>query len=162
MEQQKDKKRWDGAFVRLLLTSFLGIFLCIVCLCSTTYAWFVAGVQGGNNVIRASELCKLSVSVAKEGSEEAVIDIHTPTALVCEGTYTVTLTLPSGSASGYLVVSVGDTDYYTDYLKRSEGEEQTLTFTMDVKAATSVLLTARWGIYSGECHIENGEVLTVG
>ena len=78
------------------------------------------------------------------------------------GTYTVTLTLPKESASGYLVLTVDDQEYYSDYLQRNDNTDQTLTFTLNVKAAKTVTFTARWGIYSGECHVKNGETLTIG
>ena len=45
MKKQNNEKLSDKAFARLALTSILGILVCIICLCSTTYAWFTGSVQ---------------------------------------------------------------------------------------------------------------------
>ena len=155
------KELSDKAFVRLALTTILGILVCIICLCSTTYAWFTSSVQGDNNKIRTADTCLLSVSVYKDGAEEAIIDTQKPITFECEGTYTVTLTLPKESASGYLVLTVDGQEYYSDYLQRNDDADGALTFTLNVKAAKTVTFTARWGIYSGDCHVKNGETLTI-
>lgn len=164
MEQQNTKELSDKAFARLALTSILGILVCIICLCSTTYAWFTGSVQVDNNTFKAADACLLSVSVYKDGTEEALATVNTenPITLECEGTYTITLTLPKESASGYLVLTVDGQEYYSDYLQRNDNTDQTLTFTLNVKAAKTVTFTARWGIYSGDCHVKNGETLTIG
>ncbi len=49
MEQQNNRKLSDKVFARLALTSILGILVCIICLCSTTYAWFTGSVQVDSN-----------------------------------------------------------------------------------------------------------------
>lgn len=164
MEQQNTEKLSDKAFARLALTSVLGILVCIVCLCSTTYAWFTGSVQGHNNKIQAADACLLSVSVYKDGAEEALATVNTenPITLECEGTYTVTLMLPKESASGYLVLTVGGQEYYSDYLQRNDESDGALTFTLNVTTVQNVTFTARWGIYSGDCHVKNGETLTIG
>ena len=162
MEQQKNEKLSDKAFARIALTSILGILVCIICLCSTTYAWFTGSVQVDNNTFKAADACLLSVSVYKDGTEVAIIDTDNSATLECEGMYTVTLTLPKESASGYLVLTVDGQEYYSDYLQRNDDTDQTLTFTLNVKAAKNVTFTARWGIYSGDCHVKNGETLTIG
>ena len=157
MEQQNTEKLSDKAFARMLLTSVLCVVLCLVCLCSTTYAWFSDSVQGNNNQIQAANACLLSVSVYKEGAEEAVATVDTQNAvkLECEGTYTVTITLPKESASGYLVLTVGGQEYYSDYLQRNDNTDQTLTFTLNVATVQHVTFTARWGIYSGKIHVSD-------
>ena len=164
MEQQNNRKLSDKAFARLALTSILGILVCIICLCSTTYAWFMGSVQVDGGNFKAADECLLSVSVYKDGTEGSLATVNTenPVTLECEGTYTVTLTLPKESASGYLVLTVDSQEYYSDYLQGNNENDQTLTFTMNVATAKSVTFTARWGIYSGECHVRNGETLTIG
>ena len=161
MEQQNTKALSDKAFARLALTSILGILVCIVSLCSTTYAWFTHGVQSSSNRIQAAEECLLSVSVVKDDAEEVVIDTQSPITLVCEGEYTVTLTLPKESASGYVVISVDGSEYYSDYLLRSEESDQTLTFTILVGNEKSVSFTARWGIHSHISDVVQGEQLVI-
>lgn len=162
MEQQNNEKLSDKAFARLALTSILGILVCIICLCSTTYAWFTGSVQVNNNTLKAADACLISVSVYKDGTEETIIDTDHSVTLECEGTYTVTLTLPKESASGYLILTISGQVYYSDYLQRNDERDQTLTFTLNITTAKSVTFTAHWGIYSNDCHVKNGETLTIG
>ena len=124
-------------FVRLALISILGILVCIICLAATTYAWFADNVQGDISRIQTSDASQLSVSVYKDGAEGSLATVDTVNAatLECEeGTYTVTLTLPKESASGYLVLTVDGQEYYSDYLQRNDNTDQTLTFTLNVNA----------------------------
>ena len=161
MKKQNNEKLSDKAFARLVVTSVLGILICLICLCSTTYAWFTGSVQVDSNTLKAADECLLSVSVYKDGAEEAIIDTDNSATLDCEGTYTVTLTLPKESASGYLVVTVDGQHYYSNYLQRSDNIDQTLTFTLNVTTAQNVIFTARWGIYSGEPHVCDSEQLFI-
>lgn len=167
MEQQNNEKLSDKAFAHLALSSILGILVCIVCLCSTTYAWFTGSVQGDNNKIHSASACLLSASIYKDDAEEAIATVkvdeqNTVTHTCEEGTYTVTLTLPKESSSGYLVLTVSGQEYYSDYLQRNDDNDQTLTFTLEVKTEQSVTFTARWGIYSDERGVTDGETLTIG
>ena len=161
MEKQNNEKLSDKAFARLALTSILGILVCIICLCSTTYAWFTGSVQGGNNTIQTANACLLSVSVYKDGAEvvgTSAADENGETLELSQGTYTVTLTLPKESASGYLIITADGQNYYSDYLQRNDERDQALTFTLNVATAQTVTFTVRWGIYSGTCHVQNGEL----
>lgn len=162
MGQQNTKKLSDRSFVRLALTLIIGVLFCIICLSATTYAWFAVSIKGDNNKIQTSDVCLISVSIYKDGTEEATVDTQNPITIQCEGTYVVSLTLPKESASGYLVLTVGEDKYYSDYIQRNENNDQTLTFTLNVKTSTSVTFTARWGIYSNETGIKNDETLTIG
>ena len=44
----------DKAFMQSIVVSVLGIVLCIVALCSATYAWFVADISSSQNTISAA------------------------------------------------------------------------------------------------------------
>ena len=44
----------DKAFAQSIVISLLGIVLCIVALCSATYAWFVADISSSQNTISAA------------------------------------------------------------------------------------------------------------
>ena len=76
-------------------------------------------MQVDSNTLKAADACLLSVSVYKDGAEEAIIDTENPVTLECDGTYSVTLTLPKESASGYLVVTVDGREYYGNYLNQN-------------------------------------------
>ena len=175
MEKQNKHKLSDKAFVRLVVTSVLGILVCIICLCSSTFAWFSASVPSTDNKIKTSDYTELSVSIIKHNKQEGKEDVTFVTVatvnnnnnnngqtITCEGTYTITLTLRAGSSAGYLVLSVGDNKYYTDYLPRSSVNQQ-LDFTLEVTGSKEVTFTVHWGIYSAtpDSPIENGSKLSL-
>ncbi len=159
MEQRNDKKLSDKAFIRLIATSLFGILLCVVCLCSSTWAWFTDSVPSGENVIQTAGECLLTVTVQKDG--EQPLAVEDSLTVDCQGDYAVKLTLPKGSASGYLTVSVNDATYHSDFLKRNEELDQTASFTLRVATAQSVTFKIRWGMYSGEPEIPFDGVLTI-
>lgn len=164
MNKQNTEKLSEKAFIRLLLVSVIGVLLCIVCLSATTYAWFTGSAEGNHNKIQAADACLLSVTVHKNGVAEALATVNTSTPVtldVTEGEYTVTLTLPQGSASGYLVIGASGQSYYSAYLQRNETADQELSFTLCAESAQALTLTARWGIYSDDCQVDNGGVLTL-
>lgn len=68
MEKQNNKngKLMDEAFTRLVVMSLLAVCICIVCLCSTTFAWFSDSVPSNGNEIKMADKCLLTVKVTKE------------------------------------------------------------------------------------------------
>ncbi|MBO5315236.1 MAG: hypothetical protein J6B48_02275 [Clostridia bacterium] len=78
-----------------------------------------------------------------------------------QGIYTVTLTLPKGSASGYLIITAGGQEYYSDYLQRNDNTDGTLTFTLNVQTAQSITFTAYWGICSRDCNVPDNKTLNI-
>ena len=158
-------KLTDKAFSRLLITSVLAILMLIACLCSTTYAWFVQDISSGENQIKATEMCRLAVSLSN--GTEVLLEVdcsESKTLSLPDGAYTVTLTLPSESGSGYLVLKVGAESYHTDFIERhTEVEPKTISFTLELQNGedVAVTFTPRWGIYAGECDVSNGGTLTI-
>lgn len=172
MEEQNINQLSDKAFVRLIATSIATIFLCLILLSSTTFAWFTEEVSGNGNTIKAADQCQLMVSVvelATNGTDTPkALDAENAIALEMGKTYQVTLSLPKDSASGYCVLSTtgenGETTlYYTDYIARhTDDEPQTKSFTLTVAENTTVVFTTRWGIYSDDrCDVKNGETLQI-
>ena len=165
MEKQNvsDNKLTDKAFSSLILVSFLSVFVCIVCLCSVTIAWFAYSFSDDDNASVAAE-CLLTVAVYEDGAADPLREIGVrDDAVIAEaGTYSVGITLPSGSASGYLVISASGVDHYVEPLARDDsGIDKTINVTLVIKSDTKVTLTPTWGIYSGECDIADGGVFVV-
>ncbi len=163
MEEKNKKASSCKAFARLAIASLYCVLICVVVLSSGTYAWLSDGMQSSKSTLQTSGDCLLSVSIYKDGAEKAVITANkeNTVSLDCQGVYIVTLALPKDSASGYLVMRNEKGDYYTDCLRRNEESDQTLTFTLNVATRESISFTARWGVYSGECHVKDGEVLDI-
>ena len=159
------EKLTDKAFSRLVITSVLGILVCIVCLCSTTFAWFADSAPSNGNSMKTADSCGLTVTVTDAGGN--VIDNIENGVELDEGVYTVTISLPPDTASGYCVITTGlesDTDivYYTDYIARhNESEAKTLSFSLVVATTKTVTFTPRWGIYTQQSRVvkDGGAIL---
>ncbi|MBQ8320493.1 MAG: hypothetical protein IJX81_06395 [Clostridia bacterium] len=163
MKQQNSNQLSERAFARLIALSLLSVLLCLVCLCTTTYAWFTGGVTAKNNTLIAST-CSLTVSVKEEGEAAATewSDFAEKEITLSGGkTYEVTLSIPVGSASGYIAFRVGEEVYLSPFVSCKAGAERSATFKIAVNADTVACFTLRWGIYSGEKSVENGGVLTI-
>ena len=161
--KQKLENLSDKAFLRLIGTSLLGVLVCMVCLCSTTWAWFSDSAPSAQNEIKTASEFLLSVQVVPEGSDEA-IDVsgteEAPGVALTAGNYTVTMSLPKDSSSGYYVISVGAHTYLTDFIAHhDEPNPKTVTFTMTLGTDSEVVFTPRWGIYSDESDVTNGVLL---
>ena len=155
----------DQAFSRFLATSVAIILLYMAGLCSTTYAWFIQSIESTENVISIATASDIVASVTNTESGETIATVKVGDSVKLadmQGEYTVLLSLPKGSSSGYLIVTVGETTYYSDSLKKNDSADQSLSFTLAVNEATDVKFTARWGIYSAEPHIKYGDVFNIG
>lgn len=152
MEQENKKidKLTDKAFSRLVVTSIIGIFMCIVCLCSTTFAWFKDDAPSEGNRIQMADECLLAVTVSKDGTP--IEGIENGVALEA-GVYDVTLSLPGNTASGYCLITAGGVNYHTDYIVRHTEDMKEISFKLVVDTAQTVVFTPRWGIFTGESDI---------
>lgn len=170
--EENQIKMTDKAFNRLLIAAVAGILICIVFLCSSTYAWYSATLSGGDNKIKTSGESLLGISVAKDGENLTLSDGSLT--LEKNVTYTVTLTMPKDSPSGYCVITTSNGVYRTDYLGRHTDDTPTqLSFTLSIAPAldendvdiTPDSLTANlkvhWGIYSGEVNVSAGGALQI-
>ena len=158
-EQNKQTdKLTDKAFLRLMVTSFLAIGACIVCLCSTTWCWFSDSAPSSDNRILTASECLLSVTLTEDGTE--ITGIEDGVLLEAGVSYTVTLSLPPETASGYCLIEAGDTLYYTDYIQRHSGSEaQSVSFTLLLATSQEVTFTTRWGIYAKDSDVVDSRLL---
>lgn len=153
----KTDKLTDKAFLRLVVTSILGILFCIVCLCSTTYAWFTASVPSVSNELKTAGECTLEVTVSPHNPEgAALVGIENGVELDADVEYLVVMLLPPNSASGYCVIEAGGNTYYTDYIVGNSDEPQIKAFKLRVEGTQTVKFTARWGIYTRNSDVTDG------
>ena len=146
----------DKAFSRLILTSVIGVLVCIACLCSTTFAWFTDSAPSAKNEIKMASECLLSIAVSQNGTP--LSDIEGGAELSAGVEYVVTLSLPRGSSSGYCVITTADgTKYKSDYLVAHDNATPTTsTFILTVEETQVVGFASHWGIYSSESDVVNG------
>ena len=147
----------DKAFLRVVLTSGLAIFICIVCLCALTYAWYAEGLSRYDGKLAMDKNCLLEVEVSCDGT--LLEDIESGVKLNAGATYMVTLKLPSDSASGYCLISSEEDTYYTDYIIRhTEEDAKTVSFELTVEETQVVAFTPRVGIYNLDSDVVDGEL----
>ncbi len=105
-----------------IYTAFLSIVLCTVCLAGTTWAWFAANQTA---VVDPISSAQYTVNVTVTDGTEALTGTSEGNmrsyALPASGTYQVTLTPSSDSTAttGYCLISIDGTVYYTPALPRS-------------------------------------------
>ena len=97
MNNTDEKKLTGKAFSHAIISSIVGIVVCLICLCSSTWAWFTDSVEFAGGSINTGE-CLLEIDVTNEIGEE-MQDVENGITLNANETYTVTLTLPKGSTS---------------------------------------------------------------
>ena len=159
MEQQNNicEPMTDKAFLRVVLTSGLAIFLCIVCLCALTYAWYAEGLSRYDGKLAMDENCLLEVEVSCNGA--LLEDIESGVKLNAGATYMVTLKLPGNTDSGYCLISSDEDIYYTDYiLRHTEEDVKTVSFELTVDKTQVVAFTPRLGIYNLDSDVVDGEL----
>ena len=161
----KNEKTTEKAFSQSLIVSVISIFLCLVALCSVTYAWFVGGASSDSNTLVSGSFdITVSVSYLNEQTSalEDVTVLPDPNnrggylcALNRKGKYTVSLKLTGESTvKGHCEVTVeGDSPKQTDAIigpktQNQDNRELTdpFTFTIEVDGPTTVTFEPRWGI----------------
>lgn len=147
----KHEKSTDENILRLLMPSVVGIFICMVCLAGSTWAWFSASVQTVAQTIEAANF-DISAAVTDKGG----VSVPSDRPLQAGQTYKVTLTA-SGTApsGGYCKVEGGTDSLYTITLLPGD----TLTFTLIPEKDAVYTFTAVWGKYSGGADITNNCVI---
>ena len=166
----KDEKITEKAFSQSVVISVLSILLCLVVLCSTTYAWFVGETTSNSNTLMSGSF-DLIITVTKDDNDYPVIEDETKDgAWICnlteEGTYIVNLELKEGSTvKGHCLVKVGDDEFkhtaaiVEEHTANSEDVvvTDTFTFTITVTGQTTVTFEPHWGVVVEPDILNEGE-----
>ena len=149
------KKRSDG-LMHILAPSMLAICICAICLCGVSWAWFTASTSTGTTQIQSSSY-KLSYQIGSDTAELA----ETGTAYTLTSDTTVITLKATGTAgaTGYCSIKIGDETYCTEQIFVNDTSE--FTFTVSAAADTIITLTPKWGTYSHDATLHNGDVITV-
>lgn len=129
-EHPQEKK--PASLTALLMPSLLGTAICLVCLCSLTWAWFTATQNSGVQPIQSATA---TVTASLNNTALGELKVGEPCSL--NGTGTLTLHMEGDAQYAYVVIKVGDTEYHTDYLT-ADG------YTITVNESGAVL-TLYWG-----------------
>lgn len=155
----KDEKITEKAFSQSLIISVLSILLCLVTLCSMTYAWFTAETTSSSNTLTSGSF-DVDVNIVKADgvsatASEAVVFADGKYTLTESGIYTVTLK-PTADATvkGYCVVTIDNSVYKTDVILDEDMVDEIYTaktspleFTIVTENANTVVkLESYWGV----------------
>ena len=164
----KDGKISDKSFMYNITAMIVGIVVCMASLTAATWAWFCIGVTNNGNNIKASE-CLLTVAADEGGNivDPLALDEFDRPIPLGEGRYTVVLTLPRDSASGYCILDLGGKDnevYTAAIISHEQSDPETLGFTLVIEEGARVTFSAHWGVpspHSGKTIVGSGDVITI-
>lgn len=130
---------------RSILPSVFCIIICVICLISTSLAWFEASISNNGTTMQPGNF---SVSATVDG-----------TALVSDtitaGTHTLVLTASGTATKGYAVINLGDTAYHTVSFKPDEK----ITFNVSVIADSKFSVIGIWGEAGTDVTVDDGSVI---
>ena len=115
------------------MPSLLGGAICLVCLCSLTWAWFTATQNSGVQPIQSA-----TATVTASLNDTALGELKVGEPYSLNGTGTLTLHMDGSAQYAYVLIKVGDTEYHTGYLSASE--KNTITV-----YESGAALTLCWG-----------------
>ena len=175
MKKEKVDKLTDQAFIRLIITSVLAIVVCLVCLCSTTWAWFTESQTSAENSIKSSS-CMLQITVDDgiDGTDNVVRGFEDGAGaniqLVPGVVYKVKLEIPTDSASGYCIIKLVDNDgdetndikkYSASVSNNGGSYARVLNFEMVAEEEVYISLIPCWGLYSGQVDIHEEDRISL-
>ncbi len=164
MEKQNisSDKITDQAFSRLMITSFLAMFVCICMLCGATYAWFTAGTTSTSNTLKTGNF-DLDIKVTDSASNALLANEDDEYELSANGTYAVTLKVADSTTvtRGYCIVTIAGDTYMTQAVYKANSEVP-FTFTINTADSNvSITFEAVWGIPSNVDVDETNNVINL-
>ena len=150
----KDEKITEKAFSQSLIISVVSILLCLVTLCSMTYAWFTTETTSSSNTLTSGSF---DITVSVKAQDDTLV---TPTAdgkyiLTSADEYTVTLEpAQTATVKGYCIVNINGENKKTGVILDDEMVDDIYTtatapfeFTIVTeKNNTVVTFESHWGV----------------
>lgn len=142
-EHPQEKK--PASLTALLMPSLLGVAICLVCLCSLTWAWFTATQNSGVQPIQSA-----TATVTAKLGDTALGELPIEEGMI--GTGTLTLHMDGSAQYAYVVIKVGGTEYRTGYLSATKD----YTITVNESGAALTLCWGKQDDQSETAVVENG------
>jgi len=162
-KSNSEEKITEKAFTQSLVISVVSILLCIVALCSITFAWFTGSTTSNSNTLSTGNF-DLNASVIYNGEKinTVKLDDKITCTLADAGTYEITLSMTDDSTvKGFCLVSYNSSGAQTESIIK-EGDDVTNPFTFKItttEANTVVTFESKWGspanpeIYKDGTHV---------
>lgn len=150
------EKRLDG-LMHILAPSVLAICICAICLCGVSWAWFTASTSTGTTQIQSSSY-KLSYQVNEDTAATELTEADNTYTLTADTAVITLKATGTAGATGYCSIKISDETYCTEQIFVNDTSE--FTFTVSAAADTTITLTPKWGTYSHDATLHNGDVIT--
>lgn len=149
------EKRSDG-LMHILAPSMLAICICAICLCGVSWAWFTASTSTGTTAIQSSSY-KLSYQVNEDTAATELTEADNTYTLTADTAVITLKATGTAGATGYCSIKIGDETYCTEQIFVNDTSE--FTFTVSAAADTTITITPKWGTYSHDATLHNGDVI---
>lgn len=140
-KHEKTKKRSDGLY-HVLAPSVISIFICAVCLCGVSWAWFTSSQT--SNVANIQTATYIIDVTAKENEISAEVTNNSGiyTVELKNGkTYEITITANGTAKSGYCTIKLGEQIYHTPQIEK----DADFTFKVNAYQNGELTITPQWG-----------------
>ena len=144
-KREHPQEEKPASLTALLMPSLLGVAICLVCLCSLTWAWFTATQNSGVQPIQSA-----TATVTEKLNDTALGELPIEEGMT--GTGTLTLHMDGSAQYAYVLIKVGGTEYRTGYLSATKD----YTITVNESGATLTLCWGKQDDQSGTAMVENG------
>ena len=159
----KHGKVSDKEFTRIMISSVLGIMLCVICLAGLTWAWFSGSVTSSANNITAASFniqIDVKVKVTKTTVPHTVENGIYSFSLEKNKAYDVKITAGGTATTGYCEVLFGENVYHTIQIFNISDESnsgsilstdrpQEINFTVNATTDSTLLqIVPQWGSYA--------------
>ena len=155
--KHSEKTTSDCSIYRILAPSVIGIFICAICLCGASWAWFTASTTTGTTTIQSSSY-KLLYQIGEDTTATELAEADNTYTLTSDTTAITLKATGTAGATGYCSIKIGDETYCTEQIFVNDTSE--FTFTVSAAADTTITLTPKWGTYSHDATLHYGDVIT--
>lgn len=166
------KRKHSDSLVRILAPSLIGAFVCAVCLCGASWAWFTASTMTGTTAIRSAAFALDTVQVSENSSENTAIlpDETGKYQLAAGKQYTVSLrrSADSTATAGFCCIAIakGEKSSATPYYTAAVGSDADYTVILRADEPITVSVEPIWGDVSkqrpGYTPVQDGDTIVVG
>lgn len=148
-KREHPQEEKPASLTALLMPSLLGVAICLVCLCSLTWAWFTATQNSGVQPIQSA-----TATVTAKLGDTALGELPIEEGMT--GTGTLTLHMDGSAQYAYVLIKVGGTEYRTGYLSATKD----YTITVNESGATLTLCWGKQDSLPGTAVVDGGSIGT--
>ena len=164
----EQKKLTEKAFTQSMIISVVGILLCVIALCSVTWAWFGEDISSEPNTLEVGRF-DLVLAVEDVAKEPVDVSVTSDGSQLCTlgatGEYKVTLTVTPDSnvSKGFAMLSIGEESYKTEAIYQDRNRAFTFTVKANEVPANGIDICAYavWGS-PANANLAAGGTVTIG